>query len=130
MIKNWKINSFISIGTLILNYLGGFDVALKTFIIFMIFDYITGILCAIYNKKLNSKIGLKGIIKKFAYLCVIVICNQLDLLLGQTGTIRKLIIYFFVANEGLSIVENLGKMKIKLPNKLLDVLEQLKKEDV
>lgn len=129
MLKNWKMDSIISLVTFLLNYLGGFDIALKTFIIFMIFDYVTGILCAIYNKKLNSKIGLKGIVKKFAFLCIVVICNQLDLLLGQTGTIRKLIIYFFVANEGLSIVENLGEMNVKLPKKLLDVLEQLKKEE-
>lgn len=108
--------------------LGGLDIALKSLIIIIVIDYITGILSAIYNKKLNSKIGFKGIIKKFAYLFVIALSVIIDNILGQTGTIRTLVIYFFVANDGLSIIENMAEMNIPLPNKLLETLEQLKKK--
>lgn len=108
--------------------LGGLDIALKSLLIIIVIDYVTGILSAIYNKNLNSKIGYKGIIKKFSYLFIIALSVIIDNVLGQTGTIRTLVIYFFVANDGLSILENIAKMNIPLPKKLIDVLEQLRKK--
>lgn len=114
--------------TTIIYLLGGLDIALKSLLIVIVIDYITGILSAIYNKKLNSKIGLKGILKKFGYLFIIALSVIIDNILGQTGTIRTLVIYFFVANDGLSIVENIAEMNIPLPQKLLDTLDQLKKK--
>lgn len=108
---------------------GGVDIALISLLIVMILDYITGVLSAIYNKKLNSKIGLKGILKKVSYLCIIALSVIIDNITGQIGVIRNLIIYFFVANDGISIIENIGKMNINLPKKLIDVLEQLKNKD-
>ena len=80
----------------------------------------------IYNKELSSKIGFKGIIKKFCYLLVVALSVVIDNLLGQSGLIRSLVIYFFVANDGLSIIENMAKMNVKLPQKLIDALEQIK----
>ena len=106
--------------------LGGMDIALKSLIIIMMIDYITGIASAIYNKKLSSKIGFKGIIKKFSYLCIVALSVVIDNLIGQNGIIRTLVIYFFVANDGLSIIENMAEMDIKLPKKLVDSLEQIK----
>lgn len=106
--------------------IGGFDVAIKCMIIVMIIDYISGVAAAIYNKKLNSKVGLKGIIKKLAYFLAIGLAVRVDNLTGTNGVIRNIVIYFFVANDGLSIIENMGEMGIKLPKKLLDTLEQLK----
>lgn len=114
--------------TTIIYLLGGMDIALKSLIIIMIIDYITGIASAIYNKKLSSKIGFKGIIKKFSYLCVVALSVVIDNLLGQDGVIRTLVIYFFVANDGLSIIENMSEMGIKLPKKLIDSLEQFKEK--
>ena len=108
--------------------LGGLDIALKSLLIIIVIDYVTGILSAIYNKNLNSKIGYKGIIKKFSYLFIIALSVIIDNVLGQTGTIRTLVIYFFVANDGLSILENVAEMNIPLPKKLIDVLEQLRKK--
>lgn len=108
--------------------LGGIDIALQSLIIVIIIDYITGIASAIYNKKLNSKTGYKGIIKKFSYLCVVALSVVIDKLTGQSGLIRQLVIYFFVANDGLSIIENMASMGIKLPEKLVDTLEQIKKK--
>ena len=114
--------------TSIIYLLGGMDIALKSLIIIMMIDYITGIASAIYNKKLSSKIGFKGIIKKFSYLCIIALSVVIDNLIGQNGVIRTLVIYFFVANDGLSIIENMAEMDIKLPKKLVDSLEQIKKK--
>lgn len=106
--------------------LGGFDTALITLLIIMSLDYISGVFKAIYNKEVDSKIGLKGIIKKVGYLIIVALSVILDKVAGNTGAIRTLVIYFFVANEGISILENWGAMGLPLPKKLFDVLEQLK----
>lgn len=112
--------------TTIIYLLGGMDIALKSLIVIMMIDYITGVASAIYNKKLSSKIGFKGIIKKFSYLCVVALSVVIDNLISQDDVIRTLVIYFFVANDGLSIIENMAEMDIKLPKKLVDSLEQIK----
>ena len=123
------INEILSvILTTTVYLLGGFDIALQSLIIVIIIDYLTGIASAIYNKELSSKIGFKGIIKKFCYLLVVALSVVIDNLLGQSGLIRSLVIYFLVANDGLSIIENMAEMNIKLPQKLIDALEQIKKK--
>lgn len=126
--KNIVNEIFSVIFTTVIYLLGGFDIALQSLLIVMVADYITGLASAFYNKKLNSKTGLKGIIKKFCYLCVVALSVVIDNLTGQSGLIRTLVIYFFVANDGLSIIENMSEMGIKLPKKLIDSLEQIKKE--
>ena len=123
------INNVISvILTTIVYLLGGIDIALQSLLIVIVIDYLTGIASAIYNKELSSKIGFKGIIKKFSYLLVVALSVVIDNLLGQSGLIRSLVIYFFVANDGLSIIENMAKMNVKLPQRLIDALEQIKKK--
>lgn len=114
--------------TTIIYLVGGIDIALQCLIIMIILDYISGVASAIYNKKLNSQVGLKGILKKFMYLVIVCVSVILDRIIGNTGAIRTLVIYFFVANDGISILENIGKMGIPLPKKLIDTLEQLKKK--
>lgn len=105
---------------------GGIDISLKCLLIVMVIDYISGVASAIYNKKVNSKIGFKGILKKLVYILAIGLAVRVDTLTGNSGIIRSIVIYFFVANDGISIIENMGEMGIKLPKKLTDVLEQLK----
>ena len=123
------INNVISIlATYFIYLVGGIDAAFISLVVIMALDYITGVLSAIYNKKLNSKIGYKGILKKASYLLVIALGVILDKLLGQTGSVRTLVIYFFVANDGISILENVGEMNIPLPKKLKELLDQLKKD--
>ena len=112
--------------TFLIYLLGGIDIALKSLLIVIVIDYATGILSAIYNKQINSKVGFKGILKKFSYLLIIALSVIIDNILGQSGTIRTLVIYFFVANDGISILENVAEMNIPLPPKLLETLEQLK----
>ena len=106
--------------------LGGVDVALQCLLVMIILDYISGIASAIYNKNLDSKIGLKGILKKFMYLVIVCVSVIIDKIVGNTGVVRTLVIYFFVANDGLSIIENMGKIGVPLPKKLIDTLNQLK----
>ena len=121
------VNNAISIILTTFVYLvGGIDIAMKSLLIVIVIDYITGVISAIYNKKLNSTIGLKGILKKFSYLIIVSLSVILDRIVGDTGAIRTIVIYFFVANDGISIVENIGKMGVPLPKKLTEVLEQLR----
>lgn len=120
------IFSFIATGFMWL--VGGFDLAFKTLAIIMILDYITGVISAMYKKKINSKIGFKGILKKSLYIIVIILATLLDNLLNQ-NVIRYVVIYFFVANDGISIIENIAKCNVKLPKKLTEMLEQLKNDN-
>ena len=123
------LNDFFSVVlTTIVYLLGGVDIALQSLLVVMIIDYLTGVASAIYNKELSSKVGFKGILKKFSYLCVIALAVVIDNLTGQSGLVRTVVIYFFVANDGISIIENLAEMGIKLPKKLIESLEQLKKK--
>ena len=115
--------------TTIIYYLGGLDTAMKTLLILMVLDYLTGICKSIVNKKLNSIIGLKGIVKKIGYLIIVALSFLLDGIIGDTGAIRNLVVYFFVANEGISILENWGAIGLPLPKKIFEVLEQLKREN-
>ena len=115
--------------TTVVYFLGGLDIALKTLLIFILLDYITGLCKAIVNKKVNSFIGVKGIIKKIGYIIVVALSVQLDNITGSTGALRTLVIYFFVANEGISVLENWGSIGLPLPKKIMETLEQLKKEN-
>lgn len=125
----YLINNIVSVIMTTFVYLvGGIDIAIQSLLIVIVIDYLTGIASAIYNKELSSKIGFKGIIKKSCYLLVVALSVVIDNLLGQSGLIRSLVIYFFVANDGLSIIENMAEMNIKLPQKLIDALEQIKKK--
>lgn len=121
-----SIFSFITTGFMWL--VGGFDLAFKTLAIIMILDYITGVISAMYKKKINSKIGFKGILKKSLYIIVIILATLLDNLLNQ-NVIRYVVIYFFVANDGISILENIAKCNVKLPKKLIEMLEQIKNDN-
>ena len=115
-----------SLGTLFVYLLGGWDVALQSLIAVIILDYLTGIAKSFVSKKLNSNKGFKGIVKKLAMLCMVAIAVIVDRIVGDTGIIRNTIIYYLVANESLSIIENLGEMDIIVPTFLKEKLEQLK----
>lgn len=118
-----------TLATALVYFLGGWDIALQTLLIVIVLDYITGICKAVYNKKINSSVGLKGIMKKIGYLIIVAVAVILDRIAGNMGAIRTLVIYFFVANEGISILENWGGMGLPLPQKLTDTLEQLKNDN-
>lgn len=125
-VVNFLSGTFI---TGIIYYLGGMDIALETLLLFIVLDYFSGICKAIYEKKLSSKIGIKGIIKKIGYLIMVALGTFLDKMIRGNGSIRIIIIYFFVSNEGISILENWIKMNLPIPDKVRVVLNNLKNID-
>lgn len=106
---------------------GGFDSLIISLLIIMAIDYLTGVCKAIYKKELNSKIGIKGILKKFGYLLIVVLANLFDYLISDGSlAIRTLIIYFFISNEAISILENWAELGLPLPKRIYDVFSNLK----
>lgn len=125
-------NSLVALIATFFTYLfGGWDLALKILITFMILDYITGVIYAYVIKTLNSEIGFKGLIKKCMILAVLVVGVALDRMLGNDGTwvFRTLVCYFYIANEGISLLENISNLGVPIPNKIKNALEQLNKDD-
>lgn len=109
--------------------IGSFDVMLQAVLALIVIDFVTGILKAIYNKELDSQTMYKGAIKKIGLLFVISVANIIDNSLDLQGVIRNMAIGYYIANEGISIVENWGGLNLPLPQKLIDVLKQLKEKD-
>ena len=116
------------IGTGLIYLLGGIDVAMACLLIAIVLDYISGLIKAYECKVLSSKIGMIGILKKVGVLIVVMLSVIIDRVTGETGAIRTLVIYYFVANEGLSIVENLAEAGIPIPKTIKKALKALKKE--
>ena len=108
---------------------GALDGIMMALLAFIVIDYITGLMVAIVNKTLNSSVGFKGLAKKVFILLLVLIANILDVhIMGGSGVVRGVVIAFYLANEGISILENAGKLGVPYPQKLKDVLEQLKEE--
>lgn len=113
--------------TTIIYYLGGLDNALQMLLMVMILDILTGIAKAIYNKQFNVMIGIKGIIIKFGYLIIVSVSFMLDKFMESNGMVRGAVIYLFVFNQVLSILQNWTDMGIKIPTILTDLLNKFKK---
>ena len=116
------------IGTGLVYLWGGFDVAMQCLLVAIVLDYISGIIKAFVLKQLSSSIGLKGILKKFGVLVVVALAVLIDRVTGESGAIRTLVIYYFVANEGLSIIENMGLAGLPIPKSIKEALKALKKQ--
>lgn len=108
--------------------MGGWDAAMKVLTVCMALDYITGVLSAIKEKKLSSSVGFWGLLRKGVIFLVVMLAAQLDVALGQEAVCRTAAILFYIANEAVSMTENAAKLGVPVPGKILDVLEQLKKE--
>lgn len=107
-------------------FLGGCDGLLYALIAFVVVDYITGIMCAVVDKKLSSAVGFKGIFKKVLIFTLVGIANILDVnVIGTGSVLRTAIIFFYISNEGVSLLENAGHLGLPIPAKLKAVLEQL-----
>jgi toxin secretion/phage lysis holin len=107
---------------------GSWDIAIQVLVAFMIIDYVTGVIVAYINGEVDSRIGFKGILKKVLILIALIVGVLLDRLVGIEWTFRTVVCYFFIGNEGWSILENIGRTGLPLPNKLKDKLAQLKDE--
>lgn len=109
------------------NYLwGGWDMALRTLLLFMLLDYILGVICGFQDKKLSSDTAFKGIIKKITMLIIVAVAVSVDNVVNAQGLIRGLALFYYIGTEGISILENGGKLGIPIPEKLKDALIQLK----
>lgn len=118
--------AFSAIGGLIGWFLGGFDGFLYALIAFAVIDYITGVMCAISDKKLSSEVGFKGICRKVLIFVLVGIGNLVDVyVLGEAGVLRTAVIFFYLSNEGVSLLENPAHLGLPIPQKLKSVLEQL-----
>ena len=115
------------VGGFVCNFLGGWDMLLKSIVILMVLDYVTGLLKAIYNKELSSEIGFKGLIRKITIFIVIATAYVIQGIMGDEIPLREIVILFFIANEGISLIENASEF-IPIPEKLKEVLIQLRKD--
>lgn len=107
-------------------FLGGNDGFIYALMAFVVIDYITGIMCAIADKELSSEVGFKGICKKVLIFALVGIGNLLDIyILGQAGILRNVVIFFYLSNEGVSILENASHLGLPVPEKLKEILKQL-----
>ena len=117
---------FTMIGGWLGYFLGGCDGLLYALLIFIVCDYITGVMCAVSDKKLSLAVGFRGICRKVLIFILVGIANVIDInVLGQVGVLRTAVIFFYISNEGLSLIENSAHLGLPIPNKLKEVLEQL-----
>lgn len=114
--------------TYVVYLLGGIDIAMQCLLIAIVLDYVSGIIKAFNLKQLSSKVGFKGIMKKVGVLLIVMLGVLVDRVTGDTGAIRTLVIYYFVANEGLSIIENLSLAGVPIPKGLKKALKALKEK--
>ena len=110
-------------------FLGGYDGLLYALIAFVVVDYITGVMCAIVDHKLSSAVGFRGICKKVLILLLVGMANLLDVqVIGTGAVLRTAVIFFYISNEGVSILENAVYLGLPVPEKLKQVLAMLHDE--
>ena len=115
-----------AIGGWIGYFVGGVDGLMTALLIFMVLDYITGLMCAVIDKKLSSAVGFKGICKKVLILMLVGVANVVDVHVVGTGSaLRGAVIAFYLSNEGLSLLENAAHIGLPIPDRMKDVLAQL-----
>ena len=107
-------------------FLGGCDGLLIALVAFVSIDYVTGVMCAVSDKDLSSRVGFKGICRKILIFALVGVANLIDVQVIQTGSIlRTAVIFFYLSNEGVSLLENAAHLGLPIPKKLKEVLEQL-----
>lgn len=121
---------FAALGGAIGAVMGGFDGFLYALIVFVGVDYITGVMAGILNKELSSRIGFRGIFKKIVIFCLVAVAHIIDTyVIGNGSVLRTAVIFFYLSNEGISILENAAHVGLPIPKKLKSVLEQIKEAD-
>ena len=125
--NEWISAIFSVIATTFIWLVGGFDVALSCLLVAIVIDYISGLIKAYNTKTLSSSIGFRGILKKVGILLIVMLSVLVDRITIDNGGVRTLVIYYFVANEGLSIIENLAQAGLPVPKQLKNALKVIKK---
>ncbi len=111
-------------------FLGGLDGLLIALLVLMALDYLTGVMCAVIEKKLSSAVGFRGICKKVLILILVGVANIVDVhVVGSGSTLRSAVVCFYLSNEGLSLLENTVRIGLPVPDKLREVLTQLHKRE-
>lgn len=114
---------FSAVGGWLGYFLGGCDGLLYALIAFVVIDYITGVMCAIINKQLSSEVGFKGIFRKVLIFLLVGIANIIDVqVIGTGAVLRTAVIFFYISNEGVSLLENAGHLGLPIPEKIKTVL--------
>ena len=117
---------FSAVGGWLGYFLGGCDGLLYALIAFVVIDYITGVMCAVIDRKLSSAVGFKGIFRKVLIFLLVGIANIIDVqVIGTGAVLRTAVIFFYISNEGVSLLENAGHLGLPIPEKIKTVLEQL-----
>lgn len=117
---------FTAVGGWLGYFLGGCDGLLYALIAFVVIDYITGMMCTIINRELSSAVGFKGIFRKVMIFLLVGIANIIDVqVIGTGAVLRTAVIFFYISNEGVSLLENAGHLGLPIPEKIKTVLEQL-----
>lgn len=125
-IWNWIQLALSLIGGALGWFFGGLDGLIYALVVFVIADYITGVMCAIVDKNLSSEVGFKGIFKKVLIFVMVGIGHIVDTyLIGNGEVLRTAVIFFYCSNEGISMLENAGHLGLPIPQQLKDILEQL-----
>lgn len=128
MKETWNLIqiSIAGIGGWVGYVLGGWDGFLYALLAFVVIDYITGLMCAVLDKKLSSEVGFRGIFKKVIMFALVGVGHIIDRnVIGDGSVIRTAVIFFYLSNEGVSILENAAHIGLPIPGKLKDILEQL-----
>ena len=117
---------FTAIGGWLGYFLGGCDGLLIALVVFVVVDYLTGVMCAVSDKKLSSEVGFKGICRKVLIFLLVGIANIVDVQVIGTGSVlRTAVIFFYLSNEGVSLLENAAHLGLPVPEKMKDILAQL-----
>jgi len=125
-IWNWTQAAIAAAGGGLGYFLGGWDGFLYALLTFVVIDYVTGLMCAVLDKKLSSEVGFRGIFKKVLIFSLVSIGHIVDQsVIGDGSVIRTAVIFFYLSNEGVSILENAAHIGLPVPQKLKDILEQL-----
>jgi toxin secretion/phage lysis holin len=126
-IWSWTQIGLTAVGGFLGWFLGGVDGFLYALVAFIATDYITGVMCAIVERVLSSEIGYRGIFKKVLIFALVGVAHIIDQnIIGDGSVIRTAVIFFYLSNEGISIIENATRLGLPIPEKLRDILEQLK----
>lgn len=121
--------TFTAVGGYLGWLMGGYDGFLYALILFVALDYITGLMVAIVEKKISSEVGFKGIFKKALIFTMVAIGHSIDFyIIGSGSALRTAVIFFYLSNEGISIIENAAKIGLPIPEKLKTIFDELKKD--
>ena len=119
------------IGVLVGEFLGDFDHLLYALIVFIAVDYITGVLCAVLDKNLSSEIGFRGIARKVCIFLLVGVANVLDVhIIGSGCVLRSAVIFFYMSNEGISILEHVARMGLPVPKKMQDAMKEIREKQM